>query len=196
MNTTYSKILAQARREAARYVNLPASESEALQGYLNEALRAAWFSAPWPGILRLEELTPASRLVDRRIGETDDSAPELAQVLGVYDGNPRVTTGWDYVEFEEDGESLVLLDDLATVWVDYLPPAPELLLLAGSALDNFEIDVRFRAFMAYSAAARLVRGEGTLSVTASLNSEAEAALAIEQGRFTPPQRLMQVRMRK
>jgi hypothetical protein len=192
MTTTYSQVLAQARREALRYVTLPTSEAEALQGYLNESLRAAWRSAPWPGVLVLEELPVASRLVSRRIG----TATEVADVLGCYDGNPRETDFWADVEFEEDGDNLVLLDDVSSVWVDYLRPAPDLTGLSGSALDNFAVNVRFRSYMALSAAARLVRGDGTLGITAELKREAEEALAVEQGGFVWPARLQRMRMRK
>lgn len=195
MNTVaYSVVRDQAARLAARKrTGLPAIEADQFMGYLSTALRDAWLAAPWPGIMvPVEEFTVTNATVD-----LTGAAETVGQVLAVWSANPRTSDLYRAVEYEHDGDELVIVETTvpASVWVDYLPVAPRLATVAEGSLATYEVDERFVDAMAYWAAGQQLRSDGLHAAGAEYQAEGERRLAVEIARQKFPERLSQISLR-
>jgi hypothetical protein len=138
-----SEVLNAAGYRAGRAVVLPEFERAQLRSGLALALERVWAALAWPDMTVLEEFTPDDDgLVDRRVDtawEYGGTGGEIGQVVNCWDEDPREDEA-SVVVWEEPGTDLFFPDDdLETVWVEYLPPCPD--LMAGSQSEFEAVEV-------------------------------------------------------
>lgn len=161
---------------------LPPSEATMLLGFIAVELDQLWNSQAWPELNPdIEAITVTNRQFSKREGDAD----EIGDVLGIYSANPATTTRFRSVGFSEIDETVRIDESLASVYVDYLLPAPELLEVAAAALDATEIPLRFKKILAFRAGAFLRGIDGQLEMAGSLLGVASSALADELRRLPP-----------
>lgn len=154
--TSYSRVLEQAKRLAHRSGTVPAEESAALQVHLGVALAEAWTSRWWPELAVIEEVTPTSQLIDRRIGDAD----EIGTIIGVYSADPRTASNWKLYAFAEHGDDVVVHTTAETVWLEYMPPATALDDMTAEELESATVPDLFASAIAKQAAGQLLLGDG------------------------------------
>jgi hypothetical protein len=181
----YQDILYRAAELAGRTRdNIPLSEAVMIRGFVAVDLADVWNKHEWP------ELRPdppnVTTIVNQQFSK-NESTPltEMGDILAVWTANPLISTRAREVGFVE-GDGVVKLDEpIASVWVEYMLPAPDLMAVADNLLAAYLIPRRFSNYLALRAAGHLLNSD----IEASGNSRlqlAEGALATELNRLVPP----------
>src|SRR5438105_4551069 len=118
---TYNDVLYRAAELAGRTRDkVPVSEAAMLRGFLAAELMEVWNVAAWPDLTENPEQVTVS---DRSFSKREGAANEMGDILGVTTADPRTTTKFRNVSFEE-GDGEVKIDAaLSSVWVEWQTPA-------------------------------------------------------------------------
>ena len=190
---TYNDVLYRAGELAGRTRDkLPLSEATMLQGFLATELEDVWRSQAWPELVMdfVQVTCDANRLFSKNEG----LAGELGEILTVASANPRVTTRYRCLGFEERDDEVWVDEGLAQPWVEAMLPPPDLMSLSEAPLANQTLPGRFRNYLSFMAAAHLLNADvpGSGGVWLGL---AERALAKQVQRLAAPPDWRQVRVR-
>ena len=197
---TYAEIINRACEAAGRTRDkLPASEATLLKSVLAFELRKIWHAADWPELVpAIASQTVASNAFSKGEGTED----EIGDVIGVYTADPRTTTIYEEVEWDE-GDNTVRLHPTEycraipdTVYAEYMLPCPDLLEVAADDLDDYEIPRRFASWLAARAAGHLLTADGQPALAGVQFGLAESYLADELARVTRPPWRMRLRVRR
>ena len=192
---TYEEIVNRACEAAGRgRSKLPAAESSLLRSALAIDLRRVWNGVDWPELIP----DPAETAVtDGEFSKAEGTDDELGDILGIYSANPRSTTIYDEVGWDE-GDGVVRVhnaDDgsgYSTVWVESMLPCPDLTvdaelgLSGGETVDDYEMPARFAAWLAERGAAHLLTADGATVLAGVHFGLAESYLNAELERITRP----------
>lgn len=188
----YSDVLNQAAEVAGRTRDkLPVKEALMCQGFLATALREVWNgNYQWPELIKLVQVLPVNPAVTvQNIPKQEGTANALGDILGVWTGNPQGTYQYYGLRFEEQDNAVYLPDGpQASVWVEYMLPCPDLNAFNATtqpALLAYPIPVRFRNFLAWSAAGHLCRADGQVAQGDEFLALARSEIIIEQQRLAP-----------
>lgn len=183
MNTvTYSDILNQAAELAGRTRDkIALSEATALQGFLATGLREVWNgSYQWPELIPdILSVTAVNRTFSKNEGSVDPLNPEMGDILGVWTNNPQTTTSYIGLRFNEQDNKVRIEDGGGTVWVEYMLPCPDLMLVEAAQLSAYPISTRFRNYLAYVGAGNLCRADGQMAQGDELLAHAQSEIMIE-----------------
>lgn len=158
---TYSQILDRAAEYAGRTRDkVPLSEQVILRSTLADELSDVWTGQDWPELRDWFQATIVDGVFSKNEGSEDPAAPEMGDILGVYSADPRVTTKFHAVEFEEGDGEVRIFGNYASVFVEYQLPAPDLETVADGDLDGFTLPERFRKILAWQGAAVLLTADG------------------------------------
>jgi hypothetical protein len=113
---------------------------------------------------------------------------EIGDILGIWTADPRATTKFRGIPYEEGDGVIQLFEDRTTAWVEYQTPPPDLLSVEDADLDDYEIPARFANILAYQAAGSLLRADGKYAAGNEYMVMAERLLAEESQRLKPPRR--------
>lgn len=113
---------------------------------------------------------------------------EIGDILGVWTADPRATTRFRAIPWEEGDGVIQLFEDRTTAWVEYQAPPIDLLSVNDADLDEYEIPERFANILAYQAAGSLLRADGKYDAGNEYMAIAERLLAEESQRLRPPRR--------
>lgn len=195
-SVVYTDVLYRAAELAGRTRDkLPTSEATILQSSLAVDLADVWGKAAWP------ELTPApveTAVVDQVFSKNegeDDEGDEIGDVLTVLSANPRVTTRYRALGFQEGDNEVWIDEPLASVWVEAMLPLPDLMELDAEELAAYLVPQRFRNYLSLRAAAQLLASDGMQSQAAGLLQVADLALTTQMNRLPSPPEWRQVRVR-
>ena len=188
----YSDVLNQAAEVAGRTRDkLPVKEALMCQGFLATALREVWNgNYQWPELIRLVPVVPIPPAVSlTSFPKLEGAAQALGVILGVWTANPQGTYQYYGLRFEEQDNAVFLPDGAqALVYVEYMLPCPDLNAFnAGTnpALLNYPVPVRFRNFLAWSAAGHLCRADGQVAQGDEFLALGRSEIIIEQQRLAP-----------
>lgn len=110
---------------------------------------------------------------------------EIGDVFGVYSADPSQTTRYHDVEFEEANGYVRIYETLASVFVDYLLPRPDLMLVPAASLATYPIASRFSNTLALRAAGLLLQSDGLGNQSATYLGLSESVLSNEETRVKP-----------
>lgn len=113
---------------------------------------------------------------------------EIGDILGIWTADPRATTRFRTIPWEEGDGQIQLFEDRATAWVEYQVPPIDLLTVVDADLDEYDIPERFANILAYQAAGSLLRADGKFEAGNEYMLIAERLLAEESQRLRPPRR--------
>lgn len=119
----------------------------------------------------------------------------MGDVLTVLSANPHATTRYRAIGFQEGDDEVWIDENLASVWVDFMLPAPDLMSLTGTVLNNYAIPQRFRNYLSNRAAAVLLAADAQGASAAAFLALAETALQTQLNRLPSPPDWRQVRVR-
>lgn len=178
---TYNDVLFQAVEIAGRTRDkIALSEATMVQGFIATALRSIWNpNYQWP------ELIPpigSVTAVNRQFSKNEGQAGELGDILGVWTNNPQATDRYVGIRFNEQDDQVQLEDGGGLVWVEAMLPCPDLMLLSAASnpvLATYPISVRFRNFLAYTAAGNLVRADGQMAQGDEILALAQSEITLE-----------------
>jgi len=118
---------------------------------------------------------------------------EVGDILGIWTADPRATTRFRAIPYEEGDGVIQLFEDRETAWVEYQAPPPDLLSVLDQDLDEYDIPERFANILSYQAAGSLLRADGKFEAGNEYMAMAERLLAEESQRLRPPRRWNTVR---
>lgn len=181
---TYNDILYKAAELAGRTRDkLLTIEATMLKGYIAADLIELWNSQAWPD---LNPVPLAVTVSSRQFSRNEGAANEMGDILCVLSANPLTTSRLRNIGFSEIDGSVVIEEDLAQVYVDYILPAPDLMIdVAEDDLPAYEIPRRFANILACRAAEKLLRADGDLNGAGVQHGMAESALNTELTRLPP-----------
>lgn len=189
---TYSTILNLAVEMAGRTRDkLPPSEALIVQSALALDLEDVWTKQVWP------DLTPdpaATAVTNQTFSKNEGLSGEIGDVICVLSANPRVTTRYHHVGFEERDNAVWIDEPLAQVWVEAMLPMPDLASVAAADLPNLTIPRRFRSYLSFRGAGHLLNADVLGSGNGAL-ALAETALQHQVMRLPSPPEWRQVRLR-
>lgn len=170
---TYSQILDRAAEYAGRTRDkVPPSESVILLSVIADELAEVWRLQDWPELRDWATATVENQVFSKNEGEDG----EMGDILGVYSADPRTTTKFTAIEFEEEDGQVRIFGSYASVVVEYQLPAPDLEEVDDDLLDDYEVPARFRKILACKAAAILLTADGDASGAGVRLGLAESAL--------------------
>lgn len=162
---TYGTIWNLAVRLSGRPVaNVPLEEEAMLQTFFAAELPDLWVKEAWPELCdNLLAVTLTAGVFSKNLG----AAGEIGDILGVFTLDPRATPGWQRFpasRIVEGNGQVRVATSLATVWVDYQLPVPDLLdpALTEATLMASVLPSRFRLPLAFRGAAHLLATEDPL----------------------------------
>ena len=176
----YNDILFQAAELAGRTRDkIALTEATALQGYIATGLREIWNgSFQWPELIPdILGVTTVAGVFSKNEGSTNP--PELGDVLGVWTANPQVTDRYVGLRFYEQNNQVRIEDGGGAVFVEYMQPCPDLMLVVAADLPTYPISARFRNYLAYVAAGNLVRSDGQMAQGDELLAHAQSEIQLE-----------------
>jgi hypothetical protein len=181
----YNDILFQAAELAGRTRDkIALSEATACQGFIATALREVWNSSyQWPELIPdILAVTTANGTFSKNEGSTDPANPELGDILGVWTNNPQNNISYVGLRFNEQDNKVRVEDGGGTLYCEYMLPCPDLMLFnttTNPTLAAYPISIRFRNFLAYTAAGNLVRADGQMAQGDELLAHAQAEIVLE-----------------
>lgn len=96
----------------------------------NGRLEIIWKSEPWPALVRITTPPGDSVTTDANGVRTVSIGSDVAEILGVYNEDPRLTTKARKVRYfiyeDSTGRYVNLLDSVDPVFIEYRPVKPEL----------------------------------------------------------------------
>lgn len=119
-------------------------------------------------------------------GVTATLGPELGDILGVYTADPSLTTRCRPVGFTTVSNAVVLEEDQALVFVEYMLPYQDLLAVADANLPTTTIPFLFKNYLAYRAAGLLLKSDSQDSSAGVNLGLAETTLASLVNRVIVP----------
>jgi len=120
---------------------------------------------------------------------------QIGDVLGVTSNNPVVTTRYREIGFDETDNTIRIAEDLASVWVEFVLPRPDLMHVADADLATYKLPARFSNYLALRAAGLLLKSDGQDAAATTYLALAEQALAAEIRRTPIPERRSHARVR-
>lgn len=219
---TYNEVLYRAAEAAGRVrTALPTAEATLLKSILAMELRSIWHRCDWneliPDPLAVTVLTNAANepYFSKNEGSTDEAAPELGDILGIYTGDPRnYSQQWYDMPYDEGDDVVRLRPPEPTapawpwwwqllsgsmptqVWVEYVKPCPDLNPLSGTALAEYELPEKFAPWLASRAAGHLLMADGAQSLAGVQLGLAQSYMAEIEARITRPEWRWRLRVRK
>jgi len=176
---TYQRIKELAGQLAGREpAKLPTAEAAMLRTFCAAHLDELWRREAWPELCdHLEAVTlDAAQCFSLREGDGD----EIGDVLWLGDADPRTSpTATRLNVWTRLNNRVHVATTLATIWVDWQTPVPDLLaadLDASAALNAYPLPERFRLMLAYLGAAAL-QAEAEPGQAALFRAAAAAELA-------------------
>lgn len=118
---------------------------------------------------------------------------EIGDILGVWTADPRTTTRFRAIPYEEGDGIIQLFEDRDVAWVEYQVPPDDLMSVPDADLDEWAIPERFANILAYQAAGSLLRADGKYEAGNEFIAMAERILAEQTQRLRPPRRWSTVR---
>jgi hypothetical protein len=113
----------------------------------------------------------------------------MGDILGVWTANPQATSRYQALRFEEQDGHVFLPDGgQASVWVEYMLPCPDLNAFNAATeptLLAYKIPVRFRNFLAWTAAGHLCRADGQMAQGDEFLALGQSEIMVELRRLTP-----------
>lgn len=219
---TYNEILYRAAEAAGRVrTQLPVSEATFLKSVLALELRSIWNRCDWneliPDPLQVTVTTSATSnpYFSKNEGSTDETAPEMGDIIGIYTDNPRNPTAqWSELGYDE-GDDVVRLRAPepvqpswpwwyqlvagvvpGQVWVEYVKPCPDLNALNGDTLANYALPEKFAPWLAARAAGHLLLGDGAQALAGVQFGLATTYMQEIEARITRPEWRWRLRFRK
>lgn len=122
------------------------------------------------------------------VNSTATVPPELGDMLGVYSADPTQTTRYYDIDFEEKDGGVRVESGLASVFVEFMLPRPDLMGYSGTALSNFKVPARFSNFLAMACAGLLLKSDGLEAAAGTCGGLAESILRDELNRIKPSDR--------
>lgn len=185
ITVAYLDVLNQAAEVAGRTRDkLPVKEALMCQGFFATALREIWNGQyQWPELIPPVSAVPTNA---SSFSKLEGQSNAMGDILGVWTANPQITNRYQGLRFEE-GDNLVWLPDggQALVYVEYMLPCPDLNAFNGDALKTYPIPVRFRNFLAWTAAGHLCRADGQVAQGDEFLALGQSEIMVEQRRLTP-----------
>ena len=127
---------------------------------------------------------------------------ELGDILGIFTANPRTTTVFDELEWDE-GNDIVRVTPLdgytsvpATVYVEYQLPTPDLLAIAAGSLNTYELPFVLGAYLAHRGAAHLLTSDGQTGLAGVQFGLAKDYLDDQMAKITRPRYRQRIRMHR
>jgi len=119
----------------------------------------------------------------------------MGDILTVLTANPLATTKYRSIGFQEQADAVWIDENLASVWVEFVLPVPDLMALSGPELNSYAIPQRFRNYLSLRAAAMLLAMDSQGASAAAMLALAETAMSAQLQRLPPPPDWRQVRTR-
>jgi hypothetical protein len=165
--------------------SIPTKISTLILGFASLELLQLWNSQPWP------ELVPDIATVtvtNRSFSKSEGGGSEMGDILGVYTANPLTTTKFRTLGFEEADNKVRVDESIATVYVEYMLPATNLMEISAGSLAATTLPLRFKSILAHKCAAYYFTSLGNASMAQAHMALAELALAHEVARLSVPER--------
>jgi hypothetical protein len=214
---TYNEVLYRAAEAAGRVrTALPVAEATMLKSILAMELRSIWRMCDWNELIPNPLLvTVTNAAFSKNEGSTDEAAPELGDILGVYTGNPRDPAQQSYELAFDEGDNTVrlrppepsapawpwwwqLLNGAmpAEVYVEYMLPCPDLLAVAAVDLPAYELPEKFGPFLSARAAGHLLLADGATAMAGVQFGLAKSYQQDQEADITRPEWRWRLRVRK
>lgn len=185
---TYAQIKTLAADLAGRPRDkLPTSEAAMLRTFLAAELADLWEREAWPELCdHLEQITlDGNDCFSLREGDSD----EIGRVLWIGDLNPLTNAGPTRLrDFTRLDDRVNVNTSLASVWVDWQTPAPDLMASAydvEATLNAYTLPERFYLPLAWRGAALLLAEEDPQRA-ATYRNAADTELLKQAARIKPP----------
>lgn len=185
LSVPYSDVQNRAAELAGRTRDkLPVSEALILQQAAAVALEEIWNKAAWPELIPpLVNVAPTGTPIGFSKNEgAGATGGEMGDILLLLTADPRATTQCRAVGFTEGDNIVYPTEQIASLFVEYVLPAPDLTDYTTAQLAAATVPKRFRNYVALHAAAHLLLPEGG---DPRLMALAEAALQHQLNRLPP-----------
>lgn len=206
---TYNEILYRAAETAGRVrTQIPVPEAAMLKSILSMELRRIWQGMDWNELIPDPiEVAVTDGQFSKNEGSTNEAAPEMGDILGVWTGNPRNYSGQYLALAHDEGDGVVRLrppesgtgDSVSmpeTVWVEYQLPCPDLVGVAAADLAEYPLPEKFAPWLAARAAGHLLSADGATSLAGVQFGLAEVYLQEQEARITRPEWRWKLRVTK
>jgi hypothetical protein len=153
-------------------LNLSSTDAGLLQGFIHLHTRAAWRAAAWPETRGWAQKTTGS-------AKSFAKGTTIDQILRITTKDPRTTTAYRRVEFIDGGATVYVLEELDSVWVEYLTAAPDILNMSSPTVLTYDIPDRFASAIISLTAGSYLRAVGRQTTGNEFTQLGEAALTDE-----------------
>lgn len=164
--------------------NLPTSEATMLRTFISTELPDLWNREAWPELC--DNLASVSLDENKCFDLNEGEAGEIGDILGIYDADPRTTTVVSSItNFTRLDNRVNVVTSLASIYVDWQDPAPDMSSLSVSDFAAYELPLRLKLPLALKGAAHLLRTEDPQRAAQYL-SMADAELIKQATRLDRP----------